>query len=107
MNVSETYAVSFLESWFQEHHDFFQSHSVVSEFKDSGHGSAYVRLESERCLAEICSWDHASCLDIQIFELGTKESIFPHVGECETKLEFESQLNNFIEWFKYEHQVNT
>jgi hypothetical protein len=45
-----------------------------------------VRLESERYLAEICSWDHASCLDIQIIELGTKESIFPHVGECEIRV---------------------
>lgn len=107
MSDSDTYAVPFLKSWFHKHKDLFKNHDVVSEFKDSGHGSAYVRLEMDRYLAELCTWDHASCLDIQIIDLGSEESVFPHVGECETKFEFENQLSKFIEWFKHEQQVNT
>ena len=107
MSDSETYAVPFLKSWFQKNEALFKNQDVASEYTDSGHGSASVRLESDRYIADLCSWNHASCLDIQIIDFSSEESIFPHVGECETKLEFENQLNKFIEWFNHEHKINT
>ena len=75
---------------------------MISEFKDSGRKSACVNLESESHIMQLSAWDHASCLDIQILEVASKESIFPHTGDCKNKIEFESELNDFLEWHKNE-----
>jgi len=104
-NVSDVYAVSFLNSWFQKNHKLFDRHSVVSEYMDTGNGSALVRLTSARYLAEICVWDHASCIDIQILDVSSEKSTFPHVGECKDRLELEAELNKFIEWFEDEARI--
>jgi hypothetical protein len=105
-NIDEIYAVSFLKSWFEKNDDFFKNNDAASEFKDSGHGSANVRLETARHLIEVSAWDHASCLDIQILEVKSEESTFPHMRECETKSVFECHLQDFIQWFKDEYEPN-
>lgn len=97
---NDVYAVAYLKTWFQEHQGLFSNRRMNPEFKDSGHGSAYVRLDSTRYMAEICVWDHASCLDVQILEKSTEESTFPHVGECKTKVDFEYELSKFLDWLK-------
>lgn len=96
--MDNAYAVSELERWFNTHEEFFWKAGAV-EYKDSGRGSARVVIETEQYLIDICAWDHASCLDIQILEIETEASTFPHVGDCGTKSEFSNYLNLFTEWF--------
>jgi hypothetical protein len=106
-SISDEYAVSSLKYWFHENHDIFTIYSATSEFKDSGHGSACVVLETERYLIDICAWDHASCLDIQILEIDSEESTFQHIGDCETRQVFHECLQKFMGWLKNEFQSNT
>ncbi len=91
-------AIAILYEWFQENKGLFISLETELEFRDSGHGSACVRLESKTHLVELCAWDHASCLDIQIIEKATEESVYPHTGSCESIMEFKGYLNDFIVW---------
>lgn len=104
-DANDVYAVALLKSWFQEHHGFFNNNKIKSELKDTGHGSALVRLESAQYMAEVCVWDHASCMDVQILEIATEKSTFPHVGECKTRLEFESELSKFLDWVKNDERI--
>ena len=94
--------VAVLCSWFQENKDFFISSGSELEFKDSGRESGYVRLETQSYLMELCAWDHAICLDIQIIEIKSEQSTFLHAGDCESIKEFENHLNEFLVWFKRE-----
>jgi hypothetical protein len=97
-NVINAYAVSELERWFKAHEEYFEKTGAV-RYKDSGMGSATVRIETKKYLIDISAWDHATCLDIQILEIETAASTFPHVGDCETKSEFLKRLNLLTEWF--------
>ena len=94
--------VAVLYSWFRENRELFISSGAELEFRDSGHGSGYVRLETDFYMMELCAWDHASCLDIQIIEVKSEESSFPHTGDCESINEFKNHLNEFLVWFKCE-----
>jgi len=98
--------VAALYSWFQENKEFFIANVSELEFKDTGRGSGYVRLETDFYLMELCAWDHAICLDIQIVEVKSEESSFPHTGNCESISEFETHLNEFLAWFKREAVSN-
>lgn len=102
--TTQKFAVHVLYEWFKDKKEEFISRSAELEFKDSGHGSAYVRLETKAYLAEVSVWDHASCLDIQIMDLRNDKSTFPHTGECESKEIFESHLKDFEKWFRHAEQ---
>lgn len=104
-DASDVYAVALLKAWFQVHHGFFENNNIKSELKDTGHGSAFVRLESPQYMAEVCVWDHASCMDVQILDISTEKSTFPHVGECTTRLDFESELSKFLDWVKNDERI--
>lgn len=94
--------VAVLYSWFQANKELFISIGSELEFKDSGRGSGYVRLETESYLIELAAWDRAICLDIQFIEVKSEETHFPHTGYCESIEEFENQLNEFLVWFRRE-----
>jgi len=96
----DTYAVALLKAWFKEHQGLFNTYNFKSEFKTTANGSALVRLESTQYMTEVCVWDHASCMDVQILEIATEISSFPHVGECTTRQEFESELSKMLVWAK-------
>jgi hypothetical protein len=104
-DANDIYAVDFLKSWFQEHRNFFETYKIKSEYKDTNHGSARLTLESTRYMAQVCVWDHASSMDVEILELSTEKCTFPHVGECKTRFEFESELTKFLDWVKNEEQT--
>ena len=95
----QDFAVLTLYEWFKDNKAEFIARNAELEFKDSGHGSAYVRLETKAYLAELSAWDHASCLDIQIIDIKLEENSYPHTGECESKRIFENHLKEFIKWF--------
>jgi hypothetical protein len=95
-NIENPYAVAHLNAWFEENRQFYAQYTTGAHFKDSGRGSASVRLETPRYFIEVCVWDHASCLDVQILNVETGESVFPYVGHCESKSEFENRLNNVV-----------
>lgn len=105
-DANDVYAVALLKSWFQKQEGVFDNHKMKSEFKDAGNGSASVRLESARYLAEICVWDHASCMDVEILEVHTEKSTFQHVGECKTRFEFEGELSKFLDWLKSDDRIS-
>ncbi len=100
-------AVALLYKWFQSNTDLFIRAGAELEFRDSGHGSAYVRLETKTYMMELCAWDHATCLNVQIIDIKTEESSFPHEGSCDSIEMFEQHLNEFIEWFQNEATKNT
>lgn len=95
-------SVAVLYSWFQKNKDLFVAGGAELEFRDSGHGSAYVRLETASHLAELCAWDHEKCLDIQVIDIQSEESKFPHSGSCDSMQEFEEHLGQFLTWYKRE-----
>ena len=96
----EQYAVSVLYDWFKLNQDYFIGTKMELEFKDTGRNSASVTLECDSHIMQLLAWDHASCLDIQIMEADTEEVTFPHTGDCSSRKEFESLLNEFISWHK-------
>ena len=51
---------------------------------------------------EICAWDHAFCLDIQVVDVKSGESRFPRAGNCESLQAFRQYLDEFLVWFKGE-----
>lgn len=91
-----------LYSWFNENKEYFVTSCRNVEFKDSGRGSACVNLETERYIISVCAWDHACCLDIQVMEVKSEESRFPHMGDCESIDEFKGYLKDFSAWLKWE-----
>lgn len=97
------YAVGELYSWFKANQDYFLSCGMDIEFKDTGENSASVNLESSKHIVQLCAWDHASCLDIQILDVASEESIFPHAGECKTQTEFVAELSKFLDWQKTQY----
>jgi hypothetical protein len=101
--IKESYAVDTLRGWLEKNRFSFESHQTTFEFKDSGHGSANVQLDTGAYLVDVSAWNHASCLDIQIFDIKTEDSIFPHVGDCASKAEFELHLAELIAWYKSNH----
>lgn len=102
---SESFAISALYDWFEANKKLFKERGAKPEFKNSGYGSAYVRLETKMHLVELCAWDNASCLDIQIMEIESEKTVFPHLGSCESKTEFDDQLREFITWFGNQEQL--
>ena len=97
---SQSFAVHTLYEWFKNNTESFVARGIDLEFKDSGRGSAYVRLETKTHISELAVWDHASCLDIQIIDAKSEETRFPHTGECESKKLLENHLNEFVEWLQ-------
>lgn len=93
-------SVAILYAWFHENKQMFISCCAQLEFKDSGRGSAYVRLETDFHIMELCAWDNLFCLDIQIIEIETENSNFLHMGACESLDELKEHLNRFVAFFK-------
>lgn len=92
--------VALLYDWFNENKDYFLSSCSELEFKDSGRGSACVNLGTETHIVSVCAWDHACCLDIQVMEVKSEETSFPHMGDCASIEEFNRLLKDFGAWFK-------
>ncbi|MFV1985345.1 MAG: hypothetical protein ACC657_17490, partial [Thiohalomonadales bacterium] len=100
MNDSNNlYAVTKLYDWFEVNKKLFISNGAELEFKDSGQGSAYVRLETQEYMYEVIVWDHASCLNSQILEVKSEQSTFLHEGSCDSIESFKEYLNDFISYF--------
>lgn len=94
--------VAGLRSWLQENEDVFRSVGAEIEFRDSGRGSACVRLETHQYLMELCAWDHAFCLDIRVVDVNSGETRYPRAGSCESIDAFRRHLDEFLVWFKRE-----
>lgn len=92
--------VATLHSWHQENEESFRSAGAEPEFKDSGRGSACVRMQTDAYLMEICAWDHAFCLDIRIVEKTPRETTFPRGGSCESMDDCRDYLDEFMVWFE-------
>ena len=96
-------AVSSAYKWFKDNVDLFRSKSSEMEFKDSGSGLAYVRVDTVDFMSELNIKDKGFRLEIERIDRNTHETSFPYTGECETLAEFEKCLAEFIEWFEAAH----
>lgn len=106
-NEKQEFAVKALTVWYQENLDVLKKIFNSVEIINSGHDSVGVKLESGQYLVDISAWNHASCLDIQILEVESEESNFLHVGDCNSKEEFEIHLGKFMEWLDNECKCRT
>ncbi|RUO36100.1 hypothetical protein CWE13_09505 [Aliidiomarina shirensis] len=100
--INEMNPVAILHRWFNENNDYFISICSELKFKDSGREAACVDLETRTHIISICSWNRVLCLDIQITEIESEESSFPHTGECESIEEFKGHLARVLWWLKTE-----
>ena len=100
--MNEQFAVKTLYKWFQENAEMFRKKKAQIEFRDAGDGRAYVRVDTAAYMSELLVKDKDSHIDIENIDMDTDESSFPHIGSCETKADFENQLENFINWFEEE-----
>jgi hypothetical protein len=105
-NIDEPYAIVTLDAWFHNYREHFQRCGASINFKSPGRGSASIQIETSKYLIDISAWNHASCLDIQILEIKTKNSTFPTTGECKTRSTFEKHLEYFLAWFNNEHKCD-
>ena len=100
MKSEDKFAVSALYVWFNKVKRVFLNAGAEIEFKDTGQGSARVRVETKNHLMEVAVWDHASCLDSEILDLKTEHSSFSHTGDCGSRLEFDLELQKFLSEFQ-------
>ena len=90
------YAVTTLYKWFNLNKSFFIEHDVDIEFRDSGRGSASIRIETNQTISSAIAWDHASCLNIEIHDIKTEKFNCTHEGACESKELFDSILQEYL-----------
>ena len=100
--MTQQFAVATLYKWFQENAAKFKAKKAEIEFRDSGDGRAYVRVDTSNYMSELLVKDKGSHLDIERIDLETDESTFPHIGACESLAEFEQQLGEYLDWFEAE-----
>lgn len=101
--MSEQTAVPILYDWFKKNVGRFKARKAQIEFRDSGLGSAYVRVDTANYMTEIIVWDEIFRLNSEIIDMDTDETTFPHTGDCESQADFEQQLESFIDWFDAHH----
>ena len=102
--MSEQAAVPILYDWFKENVNRFKAKKAQMEFRDSGLGSAYVRVDTVNYMTEIIVWDEAYRLNSEIIDMDTDETTFPHTGDCESQADFENNLKEFLSWFDKAHE---
>lgn len=105
-NIDKDYAIASLESWFHINRQNFQKCGASIKFNDSTRGFAEIQIETNKYLISISAWDHGACLEIQILEIESEDSIFPTVGGCKTRNIFENHRDSFLIWFNNEHKCN-
>lgn len=101
--MSEQTAVPILYDWFKNNVGRFKSKKAQIEFRDSGAGSAYVRVDTQTHMTEIIVWDEIFRLNSEIINLDTDETTFPHTGDCESQADFEQQLEDYLTWLDESH----
>ena len=104
MNKEEKYAVTELYSWFKNNQEYLVANNNEISFKDSGRNSAAVAIQNNTHVIQLCAWDHASCLDIEILEIDNEKFTLPHTGTCHSKIQFIEELDKFLTWHKNELQ---
>ncbi len=85
--MNEDYAVNELYKWFRKHQDYFIGLDVDITYIDKGRNSASVGVNGSEYLVDIVAWDNASCLDIAVMVVTSKETKYLHAGNCSSKKE--------------------
>lgn len=91
-------ATEWLRSWATELEADAKRVGFELEMGDRGKLLLRVTLLSETHAVDICAWDNASCLDIQVLDLKSEESTFPTVGPCHDQREFCEHLKSLRHW---------
>ena len=101
--MTQKTAVSILYKWFKENIDTFKAQDAEIEFKDSGQGEGYVRVDTVKHMSDLSVKDKKFYLLLEMIDRETDESTYPHTTDCKTQEEFEKQLQLYLEWFNKVH----
>ena len=82
----------------------FQAQKAEIEFRDSGTGLAYIRVDTVAFMTELNIKDKDFYMDIERIDRDTDKTSFPFTGKCETLVEFEKTLAEYIDWFNKAHE---
>ena len=94
--MSELTPISILYAWFLQNVPTFKKSKAETEFRDSGTGTARVRVDTNKFMTEITVKNKGLNLDIEVINLENDVSEFPHIGECKSMTDFERQLEGFM-----------
>ncbi len=92
--------IACLHNWFKKNQELFSAKCILVNFKNTGHGSAYIDLDTEFYISRITAWDHAICLNIEIIEIETEQSLHQAEGACDTIYEFQDKLGAYLSWLE-------
>ncbi len=98
--LNQECAVSVLYKWFKDNINTFTSVKAETEFRDSGKGTAYVRIDTKAFMTELYVFDVDNRLVIEVINMETDETTFPQSGNCETLTEFKQHLTDYVKWFE-------
>lgn len=99
-NYDESVPVRILKSWFEHNQELFCLKCNEIKFTDTGHGSAYVDLDTDFYISRITAWDHAICLNMEIINIETEETTVMAEGACLSIAEFEVKLSKYLKWLE-------
>jgi len=102
--MSQPLAVDILYKWFKDNANTFSNEDGVQmEFRDSGNGAGFVRVDTYAFMSDIQVKDKDYRIEIERINRDTDEVTFPYAGTCDSQAEFDKQLAEFIAWFESAH----
>ncbi len=67
--IQRNFAESELRLWVEEQSQFFLENEIGNSFSSEKPGFGNLRIELSEYLIDVCAWDNANCLDIEIIHL--------------------------------------
>ena len=101
--VNETQR-SFVESelrlWVKQQANFFLDNGIENSYSSDKPEFGNFRISLAKYLIDVCAWNNANCLDIQITHLPSGKVSFPTAGECESVEAFREKLDELKSFLK-------
>jgi len=98
--IQGSFAEDELKAWFENQADILSKNKIENSYASEKRGGSNLRIELSEYYIDVCAWNNANCLDIQIIHLPSEKVTFPTTGECESievlreKLD---ELKSFVE----------
>ena len=102
----ENFALSYLQEWASSNRNFFASRGIEAIYKPQNTGSGNLRFQFTDYLVDICAWNNAICLDIQIIHIPSEKVSFPTTGPCETEENFKERLDELYAFIENNSEKN-
>lgn len=91
--IQKNFAANYLRLWTEEQSEFFLDNEIVNLYSSEKPGFGNLRVELPKYLIDVCVWDNANSLDIQIIHLPSENVTFPTTGECASEKVFKEKLD--------------